>query len=701
MARVLKPALDRALLERFFNPRSVAIIGASTNTSRMAGRAWVNLDRTGYGGRMHLVNPNRDHIGDHRAHPDVDAIDDDLDAAIVLVPSALVPEAVEQCARRGIPAITVCTAGFSEIGEDGLQERFVAAAEAGGSRLIGPNCIGVLNVADGYVSVPTYNITYTYTPGGVTMLSHSGGMAVNLFNRAQGRGIGIRALVTLGNEADIDMAEMVEALVDDEKTRVITLFMERLQDGERFVRAVRRAREAGKPVVALKVGHSEVGRRSVESHTGALAGEPEVYSGVLRQAGVLEVHNLDELLNASHLLATLPPPAGRRAGVFTVSGGESSYFADRAAPQGLEFPMPTDRTVDRLRELIRFAVPGNPFDATGQIIGDPDYVRSVVDAFCGDDHFDVLALTTATWGTHDADQLLPSIIAAAEESPKPTVICSWSARHHTERAWELLRAAKVPVYETSDQGVDALASYVRWHLDTGHVSRPVRPREAPVPRPAASGSLDEHRSKRILADAGIPVADEVLASGSAQASEAAARFGGDVVVKLVAAGLVHKTELGLVRVGVAPDEIDEIVEEFDAVAHAEGLEVEGYLVSRRHRGMEVIVGGTVDTTFGPVVMVGAGGVLAEFERDVRFLACPVTRDEVIEALRGLRSWPVLEGVRGMRHDVDALVDLVVDLAAFVDGARDWLGAVDLNPVIVAEAGAVAVDATVVVNGGSR
>ena len=214
--------------------------------------------------------------------------------------------------------------------------------------MIGPNCIGVLNVADNYVPVPTYNITYRYTPGTVTLVSHSGGMAVNLFNRAQGRAIGVRALVTLGNEADIDMAEMVDALVDDEKTQVITLFMERIGDGERFLAAARRAHGAGKPIVALKVGHSPVGRRSVESHTGALAGEPEVYSGVLRQAGVVEATSLDELLNASHLLATMPRPAGRRVGVFTVSGGESSYFADRATAGGLELPMPNAGTMDRL-----------------------------------------------------------------------------------------------------------------------------------------------------------------------------------------------------------------------------------------------------------------------------------------------------------------------------------------------------------------
>ncbi len=695
------PALDRRLLEKFLNPRSVAIVGASTNTSAMAGRLWMNLDRTGYRGRMHLVNPNRDRIGDHQAHPNLADIDDDLDAAIVVVPSRLVPETIEQCAARGIPAITVCTAGFSELGPSGarIQQEFAATATAAGARMIGPNCIGVLNVADGYVPVPTYNITYRYTPGTVTLVSHSGGMAVNLFNRAQGRGIGVRALVTLGNEADIDMAEMVDALIDDEKTRVITLFMERIGDGERFVAAARRAHAAGKPIVALKVGHSPAGRRAVESHTGALAGEPEVYSGVLRQAGVVEATGLDELLNASHLLATLPRPAGRRVGVFTVSGGESSYFSDRATPKGLELPTPTQRTMDRLGELVRFAVPNNPFDATGQIIADPDYARSVVDAFCGDENFDSLAVVTATWGPHDADQLLPSLIAAAEASSVPAVICSWSARHLTERSHELLDGAKVPVYETSDEGIDALAGLVRWHHDTAHVGSADRRRAPEASRPAASGVLDEHRSKRLLAGAGVPVVDEILVDGAGAAAEAIESYGGKAVVKLLSPGLAHKAEFGLVRVGVAAHEAEAAIAELDRSAAAAGLAVEGYLVARRHRGVEMIVGGTVDPTFGPVVMVGTGGTLAEHHRDVRFLACPVTPAEVDEALRSLRSWPVLAGLRGAKPHVKSLAAVVSTVGAFIDAARDWLLAVDLNPVIVGPDGAVTVDATVVVNEG--
>ena len=693
------PALDRDLLEKFFNPRSVAIVGASTNTAGMAGRAWVNLDKTGYRGRLHLVNPNRDRIGDRPAYPSLAAVDDDLDAAIVLVPAPVVPEAVEQCATRGIPAITVCTAGFGEIGEDGarVQRELTNTTTAGGARMIGPNCIGILNVADGYVSVPTYNITYRYTPGGVTIVSHSGGMAVNLFNRAQGRGIGVRALVTLGNEADIDMAEMVDALVDDEKTSVITLFMERLDDGDRFLRATRRAHEVGKPIVALKVGHSPVGRRAVQSHTGALAGEPAVYSGVFRQAGVIEAESIDELLNTSQLLATSPRPRGRRVGVFTVSGGESSYFADRATPKGLEFPMPTRHTSDRLRGLIRFAAPGNPFDATGQIIGDPGYVRSVADAFCSDDNFDSLAITTATWGPHDADQLLPSLIAAAEAAPKPAVICSWSARHLTERSFELLDEARVPVFETSDEGVDALAGLIRWHHDTGHVGPALRVRAPTTDRPRDRGVLDEHASKILLAGAGIPVVEEVVVGDAASAAAAIDRYGGDAVVKPVGTGLIHKTELGLVRVGVDALGAAAVVDELETIAGAHGLEIEGYLVGRRHRGLEMIVGGTVDPTFGPVVMVGTGGVLAEHEDDVRFLACPVTPAEVDEALQSLRSWPVLAGRRGgAKPDVAALAEVVSAVSAYLDAGREWIEALDINPVIVEESGAVAVDATVVV-----
>ncbi|MGI9624849.1 MAG: acetate--CoA ligase family protein [Acidimicrobiales bacterium] len=694
----LKAPLDRDLLEKFVNPRSVAIIGASANVAGMAGRAWVNLERTGYGGRMHLVNPNRDTIGSHPTYASIADIDDELDAAIILVSAALVPDAVEQCAARGIPAVTVCTAGFSELGEEGahLQSELAATAAQGGCRLIGPNCTGTLNVADNYVSVATYNITYDHTPGDVTLISHSGGMAVNLFNRAQGRGVGIRALFTLGNEADIDLAEMVDALVDDEKTQVIALFMERLNDGRRFLVAARRAHGAGKPIVALKVGRSAVGQRSVASHTGALAGEPEVYTGVLRQAGVLEVNSLDELLNVSHLLATVPRPAGPRVGVFTVSGGESSYFADRATPKGLEFPMPTPSTASRLDELVRFAVPGNPFDATGQVIGDPEYARSVVETFCNDDNFDSLSINTPTWSTHDAEQLLPSFIAAAEASPKPTVICSWSAGPMTEDAERLLRNAAVPSFETTDEGVDALAGLTTWHHDMDHVGPWEHRKGMHIERPLQAGPLDEYRSKQLLAEAGVPFADEVMVPGGTEVKEAVDRLGGDAVVKLVAGGLVHKTELGLVRVGVTVNQVDDLLREFDKAATDHDLAVQGYLVGRRHHGIEMIVGAMADATFGPLVMIGTGGIHAEQEADVRFLAAPASPPEIACALRCLRSWPILAGSRGETPDIQAFAAIVEQVSSFIDAGRDWVETVDLNPVLVGSSGAVAVDATVVV-----
>ena len=302
---------------------------------------------------------------------------------------------------------------------------------------------------------------------------------------------------------------------------------------------------------------------------------------------------------------------------------------------------------------------------------------------------------------HDAEQLLPSLIAAAEASPKPAVICSWAARNLTERSHELLRDSALPVYETSDEGIDALAGLIRWHHDTGHVVPTDRASAVAAERPAGTGTLDEHQSKQLLTDAGIPFADEVLVTSAAEAADAISRFGGDAVIKLVASGLVHKTELGLVRVGVEADEAAAVIAEFDATAAANDLDQQGYLVSRRHHGVEMIVGATMHPTFGPVAMVGTGGVLAEHERDVRFLSAPATEAEIDEALRSLRSWPVLDGLRGARPDVAALAEIVASLSDYVDTGRDWLESVDLNPVIVSDSGAVAVDATVIVSQGAE
>lgn len=695
------PPLDPELYRRFIDPRSVVIVGASSNAAGFGGRASVNLTRTGYSGTMHLVNPGRAEIAGHPTVPSVAAIGEEVEAAIVLVGAAGVLDALRDCVAHGIRAITVCTAGFGELGADGraTEAEIAAIARAGGSRAIGPNCIGVLNVADNYIAVPTYNVTYRYTPGGVTMISQSGGMAVNLFNRAQGRGIGIRALITLGNEADIELAEMVEALVADERTTVIALFLERLANGPRFIRAARAAHAAGKPIVALKVGRSEVGQRSVAGHTGRLAGEPEVYAGVFAQTGVIQVATLDELLDTSYLLARLPRPRGRRVGVFTVSGGESSYFADEGSARGLEFPMPADHTIEALQEIVRFAVPGNPFDATGQIIGDPAYIRAGLEAFCADPNFDLIALTTATWGEHDADQLLPEMVAIAERSPVPTVFCSWAARNHTERAWEILRASEVPAFETSDAGIAALGHLLRHTFETGHVSDGTASRAEPIPAPAAPGAvLDEADAKPLIAAAGVPVAREMLAADRASAHAALAALGGPVVVKALVEGVVHKSEAGLVRLGVADAaQLDVALDALEQAADAAGGALRGFLLQRQHRGVEMILGGVVDATFGPTLMMGAGGILAEHDRDVAFVALPATRAEIEAAVGRLRVLPVLGGVRGSTPDLTAFLEAAEALGRFVDGARNWLASCDLNPVLVDErgCGAVAVDASIV------
>ena len=346
-------ALD---LDALLAPRSIAIVGASSNPDGYSSRSLTNLLRTGYSGRIYPVNPRHTELAGLPCHPSVGHIGESVDAAILLVRDELVADAVRDCVEAGVKVITVCSAGFAEDGEEGRarQDELVDLVRAGGSRLLGPNCIGAFDVVENVVACPTLNITDVFTPGGIAVVSQSGGMAVNLFNRAQGRGIGIRGVVSVGNEADLDVADLVDALADDEHTSVIALFVEELRDVPAFTTAVAKAHRAGKPVLALKAGRSEAGARSSLTHTGALAGSHRVFSNIMEQLGVLEVDSVDALIDSADLLSRVEPPASNRILIVSPSGGECSHAADRATELGLQGPGAL-RT-DNRRALWRHAI---------------------------------------------------------------------------------------------------------------------------------------------------------------------------------------------------------------------------------------------------------------------------------------------------------------------------------------------------------
>ncbi|WP_234402053.1 acetate--CoA ligase family protein, partial [Thermobifida halotolerans] len=630
-------ALD---LKPLINPDSVAIIGASPNQAGHAGRCLANLERTGFSGRIYPVNPKYDRIGDHPCHPSARDLPEQVDAAYLLVPARAVESALEDCLDRGVRTVTICSAGYAELGEEGAerQRRLVERARERGVRLLGPNCIGVLNPVDSYVGCPTFNITYSHTPGSIALLSQSGGMAAALFNRAQGRSIGIRAMVSLGNEADIRMGELLDAFVADPRTEVIALYVEQLRDAEHFAAAAERARAAGKPIVLLKVGGSEAGRRTVLGHTGAMAGEQAVFSDMMRHLGVVEVATVDELLNTAYALSRLPLPTGPRLGALSPSGGECGYVADRASAHGLRMPLPTPDTLDALTEKLKLALPGNPLDTTGQVIGDGALLSEVMRIFTGDPNLDMVVMGIPTWGPYDSEALLPRIVEAVKACGKPAVISAWTARDLTERAEELLRESGVCWFTGSDDAVAALANLWR-HAELARVPAAERPDPVALPRPAAD-ALNEHAAKRLLAEGGVPVAAETLAADADAALRAAREIDGPLVVKLVAAGITHKSELGLVRLLDTVEEAEVAIAELVRTAEEENLDVEGYLVAERLSGTEIILGAVRDGTFGPVLMVGAGGILAEHFADRVFLPCPAAPEQVRAAVERLAGHPL-------------------------------------------------------------
>jgi acyl-CoA synthetase (NDP forming) len=697
-----RPAVD---LGSLLSPRALAIVGASPTVARHTGRAMANLLRTGYAGTIYPVNPRYREVMGVRCLASAADLPPDVDVAYVLVRAELVLPAVEECARAGVRNVVVCTSGFAEEGEAGraLQEQLTGLARRTGTRIVGPNCIGILDVVGNVVATPTLNIAEHIAPGRVTVVSQSGGMGVNVVNIAQGRGVGIRALVSVGNECDVDVADLVGALADDAHTAVIALFLEQIRRVGPFLDAVRRAHGAGKRIVALKVGAGDAAARSALGHTGAMTGSHRVFTAVMAESGVVTVRTLDELVDVAGLLAAGPPPVSGRLLIVSPSGGECSYVADRAEAAGLCVPALRPATAEKLAGLMRFGTPGNPLDLTGQVIGDATLLRDVTSVLADDDGADVILFAVPTWTGHDAERLLPVIVDAARASSTLAVVSTWAANGMTETAERILADAGVPVFAGPDTAVRALRALATMPPVPAAVQVPVQvPVQAPVQAPAelpARWRVDpptEHDAGRYAAGWGIPFPAELLAQDAAEAMALAGRLRWPIVAKQLCRGVTHKSDLGLVRTDIRDRQgLATQLAQLAEVVAGNDLEPAGILLAEQAIGLEMIVGGVRDADFGPMIMVGAGGVLAEVLADTALARCPVDAGRAAQLIGTLRIARVLSGYRGQAHDVAALAHLVAR-ASQMFAAAPWMAGFDLNPVLVGPAGhgAMAVDASI-------
>jgi acyl-CoA synthetase (NDP forming) len=667
---------------------------------RIGGRPLAYLKARGFAGRILPVNPNRPTVQGLPAAPSVADLPETPEAAVIAVPGEAAVAAVEALGARGCRAGIVFTAGFAEVGEEGaaLQDRLVASARRHGMRLVGPNCLGLFNAAIGYFPIFSASFENGWpVPGRVGIASQSGAYGTHLFAAARDRGIGTPVLVTTGNEADLQLADIIEWMAASEEVEVIAAYAEGIRDGARFAQALEAARRARKPVALMKVGRSAVGGEAARSHTASIAGDDRVMDAVLAELGVHRARTTEELLDIAYVAQKRIYPVGNSLGVVSISGGAGVLMADAAEAVGLHMPeMPEDAQA-RLKALVPFASPRNPVDCTAQAFNDMRVVGAFAESMAADGGYASLIAFFTQWGASPsvAPKLRAELKGVLDRHPDRLFVLSILAPTDRVREWE---ADGFLVMEDPTRAVVALHAMGRFGEAFARPPREL-PALAAVALPAATP--DEAEAKALLAAAGLAMAPEAACATVEEAVAAARRIGFPVVAKILSPDILHKSEIGGVILGLGDEAalraaFATLMER--AAQHAPAARVTGVLVAKQLTGgVEMVVGTARDPVFGPVVMVGLGGVFVEVFQDVAFRRCPVTAPEAEAMVRALRGFALLDGARGRpKADVAALAEAVAALSRFALAAGPRLASAEVNPLLVLPAGqgAFAADAVI-------
>ena len=686
-------------VDRLLRPRSVAIVGASADTAKLTGRPLAYLEKYGFTGAIYPVNPRVEAIGPHRCYADVAALPETPDVALVLLGAERVVDAVRALAERGAAAAIVLASGFGESGEEGRARQEELKRAAGSMRLLGPNTIGLVNVTDRIVlSASNALVTDEIVAGKVALVSQSGGILGSILSRAQAVGLGFSKLIATGNESDLEVADFVDHLAGDDATRVIALYLEGLRKPDAFKVAVARARVAGKPVVAFKVGRSESGARSAVSHTGALAGSDAAYDALFRQFGVIRAERYSDLIDIPLALAAGRALKGNRLAIVTSTGGAASLLADAAGMAGFETPPPDDATAAKLKAL---AIDGatldsNPIDVTLAGVKTETF-RTILDAVTASPTYDAVAVVLGSSALREPETVGVPLRDCAAHSGKPVM---GFVSPDAPSLVRTLNLAGVPTFAAPESCAAALAAMRRVGEADG-VARTAAPSMAApdVRAMLKPGPLDEAESKRLFAAFGIPATREVVAATPSEAADAAKTFGGNVVVKILSRAVLHKSEIGGVAVDVAPSDVARTCEAMAArFTAATRARPDGFLVQQLvTSGVELILGYTNDAQLGPAILLGMGGVTAELYRDTALRLAPLSRIDAEAMIAELKSAPLLAGFRGRpKADVAALADAVLAFSRMVTAIGDRLAEAEINPLFVLPEGVLAGDGVVVV-----
>ncbi|VTU28102.1 acetate--CoA ligase family protein [Variovorax sp. RA8] len=673
-------------ISRLLKPRSVAVIGASADAAKTAGRPVAYLRKHGFTGEIYPVNPRVGSIDGLTCYPDIASIPGTPDVGIVLLGAERAHQAVRELAAKGTAAAIVLASGYTETGEEGARRQQQLVEAAGSMRILGPNTIGLVNLTDNIVLSASGALEMDHFPvGGIGVVSQSGGILGALLSRAAARGIGLSKLIATSNEVDLDLADLVDHLADDADTKVIALYVESVRNPGKFRAAALKAARAGKPVVAFKIGRSEAGAKAAVSHTGALAGADSMYDALFKQVGVIRAQTFGDLLDIPVALATGRRLRGKRVAILTSTGGAGTLVSDDLGMHGFETPAPDAETAEALRALQsgdHAVLDRNPIDVT--LAGlQTDLLRGAINILLKSPSYDALVIIVGSSSLAMPELMAGAIQDCLPNSDKPVIAY---VSPHAPEVGALLTQRGVPAFAAAESCTTALGAM----LNVGSWQEP-KPSSAPdavLIDELPAGSLDEAQAKQLFTRFGVPCAREVVVTTPMEAEAAARELGDRVVLKILSAEITHKSDVGGVAVNLTAETVGARLRAMAAeVENKAGVRPQRFLVQEMVGGGTELILGMHHDVLGTAILLGMGGITAELFKDTTMRLLPsqggLSRDDALSMARELKTWPLLDGFRGRpKADVEALVDAIVAFSKMAAQLGERLVEAEINPVFV-------------------
>jgi len=703
-------------LERVFNPRSVAVIGASEVPGKASERRTRSLIEGGFKGDVYLINPKRSELFGRKAYPAITEIEGEVDLVMIVVAPRFITASVADSVKMGAKGVIVITAGLGETGEEGkrIEDEIVREAAKTGTFVIGPNCSGMFSASGdmNILGVPGIE------KGPISVLAQSGNVIDSLTHYARMRKIGFSKIISVGNAIGVNFHEYIDYLKDDPDTKVIMAYLEGIKEGNQLVKVVRETSKV-KPVIALKVGSSSAGARAAASHTGSLAGDDVIVDAAFRQAGIVRVSNVDELFDMAQVFVHCPMPKGNRVAILSEGGGDNSIAADNAEKHGIEVPVLRGETQERMKPFLLAGMPAsNPIDYGGTAEENPHMITECVKVCMEDKGVDGIYITGFFGGFKDIiaphvaeleEQASRDMVELVKEYKKPLFVHTSFARDPIP-SLDILKEAGVPVMESSERTARCLSALMRFSIRKRVISQMHVPTLEKKDRSAVTAlcnevkrgnrsNLLETESRELLSHYGIPLPEAMFAESADQAIEAGNKIGFPLAMKIVSPDIIHKSDAGGVKINLKGETevraaFDEIIENAEKVTAKS--KIMGVLISPMvPQGQECIIGMIRDKQFGPVIMFGLGGIFVEVLKDVSFRVAPLSLEDIDEMIQEIKGYKVLTGIRGEKQkDINAIKDMLAKLSQIaVENLQ--VNEIDLNPVIVHEKGASIVDSRII------